>query len=540
MYLLWIELSRVGTMFNFMTEKAIKEAGKVIEKPLVQMIQIKKTFSGIPANDCVDFTLKEGSVHGLLGENGAGKTTLMNILFGLYEPDSGKVLIKGEPVKIHSPLDAMNLKIGMVHQHFMLVKTLTVTENIMLGIKSTRTPFLDTRMIRNRIIELSGKYGLDIDPDAKIWQLSVGQQQRVEILTAIFKGADILILDEPTAVLTPGESEDLFSILRELRNSGIGIILISHKLEEILAIADEVTILRNGVKTGETLVTPSTTKQELTRMMVGRDVLFNFTGKDVNIGKECLSLDHLCAIDDRGVQVLQDVSFSIKDGEILGLAGVDGNGQKELCQILTGLRKTTGGTIHLYDQDLLTMTPKQCIDNKIFHIPEDRQKSGLIMDWDVQKNLILKNYDSKSISGRFCLSEQRIGEQADTMIQEYNIKTPGREEVVKKLSGGNQQKIILAREMEGDPELLIASHPTRGLDIGAMEYVRQRILDQKANGAAILLVSADLEEIFQLSDRIAVIYNGRIMGIVSPDAGISKIGMLMAGIMETENVGVDA
>lgn len=508
--------------------------------PLVQMKHITKTFSGVPANDSVDFTLREGSVHGLLGENGAGKTTLMNILFGLYRPDSGELSIKGKAVEIHSPLDAMRLGIGMVHQHFMLVKTLTVTENIMLGLRSSRRPFLDTRRVRSRIVELSEMYHFDVDPDAEIWQLSVGQQQRVEILTAIFKGADILIMDEPTAVLTPGESDELFAILRGLRDKGKGIVLISHKLEEILAIADEVTILRNGVKTGETVITPTTTKQDLTRMMVGRDVLFDFTGKDIHIGRECVRLEHVCAVDDRDLPVLQDVSFTIREGEILGLAGVDGNGQRELCQVLTGLRKAVSGSIQLYGEDLLGMTPKECIDRKIFHIPEDRQKSGLIMGWDVQRNLILKNYDTDVISGRLCLSDQKIGEQADALIEAYAIKTPGREELVKNLSGGNQQKVILAREMCGEPRLLIASHPTRGLDIGAMEYVRQRILDQKANGAAILLVSADLEEIFQLSDRIAVIYNGRIMGIVDPDAGIGRVGMLMAGITDTEAVEVDA
>lgn len=499
---------------------------------LVQLEQITKTFAGIPANSNVDFSLQTGSVHGLLGENGAGKTTLMNILFGLYKQDSGEIFINSKSVEINSPRDAMRLGIGMVHQHFMLIKTLTVTENIMLGLKSSRYPLLNTKKVRSQIVELSDVYKLEVDPDAKIWQLSIGQQQRVEILTAIFKGADILILDEPTAVLTPGESEDLFTILRGLRSKGKGIILISHKLEEILAIADEVTILRDGVKTGEIKISKETTKQELTRMMVGRDVLFNFSGKDVNIGNECIILKNVCATDDRGISALNDVTFSIHECEILGLAGVDGNGQKELSEVLTGLRKTGSGTVKIYGEDLLKMTPKEIINHKVFHIPEDRQKSGLVMDWDVQKNLILKNYDTDIISGKFCLSHQKIKEQADTMIEDFAIKTKGREEIVKKLSGGNQQKIILAREMCGDPDFLIANHPTRGLDIGATEYVRQRILDQKANGAAILLVSADLEEIFQLSDRIAVIYNGRIIDIVDPDAGIEKVGMLMAGIKD--------
>lgn len=508
-----------------------------MSNPLVQMKQISKAFSGIPANDKIDFTLLPGKVHGLLGENGAGKTTLMNILFGLYKYDSGEILINGELVDIASPLDAMRLGIGMVHQHFMLVKTLTVTENIMLGLKSTRYPLLDTKKVRTQIMELSDRYHLNIDPDAKIWQLSIGEQQRVEILTAVYKGADILIMDEPTAVLTPGESEDLFKILRIFRDSGNGIILISHKLEEILDIANDVTILRNGVKTGEQPVSKSTTKQELTRLMVGRDVLFDFKGRNTDIGDECISIKDLCAKDDRELPALNNVSFSIHEGEILGLAGVDGNGQKELCEVLTGLRKPTGGSVYMNDKNVLEMTAQKCIDNKIFHIPEDRQKTGLAMTWDIKTNLILKNYGSPKISGKLCLNKGKIEDQADAMMSAYKIKAPGRNTQVKTLSGGNQQKVILAREMCDEPKLLIANQPTRGLDIGATEYVRQCLLNQKANGAALLLVSADLEEIFQLSDRIAVIYNGKIMDILSPSEGIDKVGMLMAGIKETENAG---
>lgn len=503
---------------------------------LVNMKGVTKTFGGIPANKNVDFILRSGTVHGLLGENGAGKTTLMNVLFGLYRPDAGLVEISGRPVEIHSPTTAMKLGIGMVHQHFMLVRTLTVTENIMLGLESTRKPLLDTKNVRARIMELSSLYHLDVDPDALISQLSVGQQQRVEILTAIFKGADILILDEPTAVLTPGESAELFKILEKLRAEGKGVILISHKLEEVLSIADEVTILRNGEKTCGCPIDENTTRQDLTRMMVGRDVLFEFARENTDTGKILIEAQEICADDDRGVQALNRVSFTIRQGEILGLAGVDGNGQKELCEVLTGLRQVISGGFVMDSRQMTGKPPKAFIDNKIFHIPEDRQKSGLVMEWGIQENLILKNYDTDIISGRWFLKKKLISKQADKLIKDYAIKTPDRQTQVKNLSGGNQQKVILAREMCSNPAFLIVSHPTRGLDVGAMEYVRQRILDEQAKGAATLLVSADLEELFQLSDRIAVMFNGQIMDIVSPDAGIERVGMLMAGVREAEDL----
>lgn len=498
---------------------------------VVFMQGICKYFSGTPANNNIDFKLEKGTIHGLLGENGAGKTTLMNILFGLYKTEAGKIFINGEPVEIHNPTGAMKLGIGMVHQHFMLVKPLTVTENIMLGTPSSRRPFLDTQNVRRNIIELSKKYNLKIDPDARIWQLSVGEEQRVEILSAIYRGADILILDEPTSVLTPGETEELFRILEKMRQDGKSIILISHKLEEILAIADEVTILRNGVKTGEQKISEKTTKQELTRLMVGRDVLFDFKGKDSNIGETKLTVENLTSENDRGLRALNQVSFSIRSGEILGLAGVDGNGQKELCEVLTGLRPSLGGRIFLNGEELTNKKAETFIEKKIAYIPEDRQKTGLIMNWEIQRNLILKNYRHSELSHKIFLNFQSIKKFARRLMDEYKIKAGSENEKVKILSGGNQQKVILAREMSAAPELLIANQPTRGLDIGATEYVRQRILDQKSKGAAILLVSADLEEIKQLSDRIAVIYNGRILDVLDSDASVETIGMLMAGVV---------
>ncbi len=504
-----------------------------MNRPLVRLSGITKSFSEVPANNSVDFTLYPGSVHGLLGENGAGKTTLMNILFGLYRPDSGKIFLREKETSIHSPLDAMKAGIGMVHQHFMLVRTLTVTENIMLGVPSSKFPFLDSRRVRDDIVRLSEVYRLNVDPDAPVSGLSVGEQQRVEILTALFQGADILILDEPTAVLTPGESEDLFSILRTLRDDGKGIVLISHKLEEILSIADEVTILRSGVVTGRTTVTADTTKKELTRMMVGRDVLFDFSGKKAPTGGVVLEISGLKARDDRGLSALDGVSLDVREGEILGLAGVDGNGQKELCQVITGVRESESGTMVFDGINLVPLSPKERIRAGVRHIPEDRQRSGLVMNWDIRRNLILKNYDSPKISGPLLLKAARIREQADEMIAAYAIKTQGGEEPVRNLSGGNQQKVILAREMGENPRLLIAEHPTRGLDIGATEYVRRCLLDRKAAGAAVLMVSADLEEIFQISDRIAVMYNGRILGVVKPEEGRNRVGMLMAGITDT-------
>lgn len=496
----------------------------------VQMQGITKAFKGVVANNRVDFNLAIGSIHGLLGENGAGKTTLMNVLYGLYQPEEGKIIVKGSEVKIDSPSKAMSLGIGMVHQHFMLVRPMTVVENIMLGVPSKRAPFLDTSNVEKTLLELSRKYKLQVDPKAKVWQLSVGEQQRVEILSALYRGAEVLILDEPTAVLTPQETKELFEVLRMMRRDGKSIILISHKLEEILTIADEVTVLRDGHLVGRAKVTSSTTKRDLSKMMVGRDVLFNFSCQETEPGDVKLAVENLRAENDKCLLALNNVSFSIRSGEILGLAGVDGNGQKELCEVLTGLRPALAGKILLNGTDLVGLKPKEFITKGIAHIPEDRHKTGLAMNLSLSKNLIIKEFNGPKFSRRGLLNFKAIKANAERLLAEYKVKATGHEEKAKNLSGGNQQKVILAREISSSPQVLIANQPTRGLDIGATEYVRQKLLEQRAQGVAVLLISADLEEIMQLSDRIAVIYEGRIMGILDNNASIEEIGLLMAGV----------
>lgn len=497
----------------------------------VKMQGITKVFKGVVANKRVDFELAQGSIHGLLGENGAGKTTLMNILYGLYQPEEGEIYINGKKELIESPAKAMRLGIGMVHQHFMLVRPMTVAENIMLGLPSKRWPFLDTANVKKTLLELSQKYNLQVDPNASVWQLSVGEQQRVEILSTLYRGAEILILDEPTAVLTPRETEELFAVLRIMRQDGKSIILISHKLEEVLSIADEVTVLRDGVMVGKTEVTPTMTKRDLSRLMVGREVLFNFAYREeAEPGEVSLAVEQLQADNDKGLPALNKVSFSVRSGEILGLAGVDGNGQKELCEVLTGLREAAGGTLKLKGKELLGCKPKTFIEMGIAHIPEDRHKTGLAMNLSLQKNVIIKEYNGPKFSRRGMLKFKEIRAHAERLLSEYNIKAGGCEDMAKDLSGGNQQKVILARELSSAPQVIIANQPTRGLDVGATEYVRQKLLEQKSQGAAILLVSADLEEIMQLSDRIAVIYGGRIVGIVDKQASIEEIGLLMAGV----------
>ena len=503
----------------------------------VEMHKVTKVFTGVVANDCVDFQLKKASINGLLGENGAGKTTLMNILFGLYQPESGTISVNGSLVVLDSPSKAMSLGIGMVHQHFMLVRPMTVVENIMLGLPSKRRPFLDTAKVERELIELSQRYNLNVDTKARIWQLSVGEQQRVEILSTLYRGAEILILDEPTAVLTPQEANHLFEVLRIMRTDGKSIILISHKLEEVLAIADEVTVLRDGRLVGQALVTPETTKRDLTNMMVGRDVLFEFKNQELAPGKIKLVAEELSAKNDKGLMALNKISISLRAGEVLGIAGVDGNGQKELCEVLTGLRSLLSGKVSLNGKELTGQKPKEFIKTGIAHIPEDRHKTGLALNFSLSKNFIIKELDSPRFSRRGFLNFKAIRENAELRMAEYQIKAREHGVKAKDLSGGNQQKVILARELSSSPEVIIANQPTRGLDIGATEYVRQKLLEEKAKGVGVLLISADLEEIRQLSDRIAILYEGRIMGILDKSASTEQIGLLMAGV-EAEGVEV--
>ena len=501
---------------------------------VVEMKGITKIFNGVKANDAVDFQLKKGSIHGLLGENGAGKTTLMNILYGLYQQEEGKIYVNGKEEDISSPTKAISLGIGMVHQHFMLARPLTVTENVMLGKKSRRGILLDTKETARELKELSDKYRMGIDPDSKIWQLSVGEQQRVEILTAIYMGAEILILDEPTAVLTPQETEVFFETLRQMRDDGKSIILITHKLEEILSIVDEVTVLRDGKMIGRRTRDPSVTKDDLSRMMVGRDVLFQFPPIEKEPGEVKVRMQNLTARNDKDVAALDNFSLDIREGEIIGLAGVDGNGQKELCEVLTGLRSADSGKYLLGDEDVTNKTPSFYIGKNISYIPEDRHTTGLALNWSLKNNLILKSLDKAPFAKRGLLSSKVIDRNWEEHQRAYQIKAINGDESARALSGGNQQKIILARELSNNPQVLIASQPTRGLDIGAAEYVRQQILNARNNGAAVLVISADLEEILQLSDRIAVIYGGKLMGILPRGADTMKIGAMMMGQKQEE------
>ena len=485
----------------------------------VEMRGITKSFSGVKANDNVDFLLRKGTIHGLLGENGAGKTTLMNVLYGLYQQEEGTIRINGKEEDISSPMKAISLGIGMVHQHFMLARPLTVTENVMLGRKSRRGILLDTKETAAELKALSERYHM----------LSVGEQQRVEILTAIYMGAEILILDEPTAVLTPQETEVFFQTLRQMRDDGKSIILITHKLEEIISIVDEVTVLRDGQLIGHRKVDETVTKDDLSRMMVGRDVLFRFPPVEKQPGEVRLRMEGLTALSDKGVKALKDFTLELREGEIVGLAGVDGNGQKELCEVLTGLRRAEAGRLLLSGEDVTNRSPDFYIGRRVSHIPEDRHSTGLAMNWSLKKNLVLKQIGRAPFARGLLMREKEIQKNWEKMRTDYQIKAISGDDLSRSLSGGNQQKVILARELDSQPEVLVANQPTRGLDIGASEYVRSRILEARNGGTSVLLVSADLEELLQLSDRIAVIYGGELMGILPRGADAMEIGSMMMG-----------
>ena len=498
----------------------------------VEMLGITKRFGSLAANDHVDLRVRSGSVHALLGENGAGKSTLMNMLYGHMPPDEGRIIIRGREEQMKSPLYASSLGIGMVHQHFMLVKPMTVAENVMLASKSGRGPLLDLKRISDEIRAVSDKYGLDVDPDSRIRELSVGQQQRAEILTAVFKGADILILDEPTAVLTAQETEALFDILRQMRKDGKSVILITHKLDEIMEIADEVTVLRGGKLVGSRMMDGSVTRDDLTRMMIGRDAIDDFrVFNEGEAGTEALvQMKHVHARTGRGVERLKGITLDVRKGEILGLAGVDGNGQKELAMALTGLLNITRGEI-LYDgKAVQNRRPSDYIRDGVAHVPEDRQETGIAMDFSVKNNMIVKNFaDRRFRKLGVIIDYDKVNAHAEQLIRDYGIKTKGRNEIIRLLSGGNQQKVVIARELDGNPRFLIASHPTRGLDVGASEFVQKKLIEQRNKGVAVLLISSNLDEIRHISDRIAIIYDGRIMGIVPGDTSAEEIGLYMLG-----------
>lgn len=494
----------------------------------VQLVGITKRFPGVLANNHINLEVHQGEIHALLGENGAGKSTLMNVLSGLYRPDKGEIRIYGKPVMLRSPRHAIQQGIGMVHQHFMLVEMLTVAENVTLGLESPRF-FLKLPQTEQKITELATRYGLRVDPRARIWQLSVGEQQRVEIIKMLYRGARILILDEPTAVLTPGEVEELFKVLRRMADEGHSVIFISHKLEEVLAISDRITVLRKGGVVA-TVETAKTHQAELARLMVGREVLFQVEKREIGKGNTVLEVVRLHAQNDKGLLALRGVSLSIQAGEILGIAGVAGNGQRELAEVITGLRAATGGQVLICRSDLTNCSPRQVIEQGVSHIPEDRLGTGLVPNLAISDNAILKQYRQPPLSHGPFLNYPSINTFTDNLIALYDIQTPSRRTAVKLLSGGNLQKTIIGREITTQPLLMVAVHPTRGLDVGATESVRKILLEQRERGAAILLISEDLHELLQLADRIAVMYEGEIMGAVpAEEAKLEDISLMMAG-----------
>ncbi|MGD2104869.1 MAG: ABC transporter ATP-binding protein [Anaerolineae bacterium] len=502
--------------------------------PLVLELRgITKAFPGVLANDHIDLTLRKGEIHALLGENGAGKTTLMNVLYGLYAQNEGDIFIRGERVTITDPNDAIDQGIGMVHQHFMLVPVLTVTENVMLGVESIKNGiFLDRTKAARRVRQISEQYGLQVDADAYIKNLSVGVQQRVEIIKLLYREADILILDEPTAVLTPQEVEDLFEIIQALVDRGKSVIFITHKLNEVMDIADRITVLRNGRVVGTT--TPQeTSESELAAMMVGRDVVLQVEKETAQTTETVLEVDDLEVVDDRGNVAVRGVSFKVQGGEVLGVAGVQGNGQTELVEALTGLRDVVGGRFSIIGVDMTGASPRRILEQGVAHVPEDRQKDGLVLSFPVADNLVLNTYYIEPFAHFLVLDQESVLDAAEKRVREFDVRTPSVFALVSNLSGGNQQKVIVAREFSRPIRLLIASQPTRGLDVGSIEYIHGRIIEKRDEGAAVLLVSPELEEVMSLSDRIAVMYEGEIVDIVSPEeATREQIGLLMAGVRE--------
>ncbi|MBK6326507.1 MAG: ABC transporter ATP-binding protein [Chloroflexi bacterium] len=495
----------------------------------LEMRGIVKKFPGVLANDHVDFDVKAGEIHALLGENGAGKSTLMKILYGMYQPEEGEILLNGRPITIHSPTDSINHGIGMIHQHFMLVDNVTVAENVALGLKSTRGLRLDLDVVSARIRELAEKYGLQVDPQAVISKLAVGERQRVEIVKALYRGAALLVLDEPTAVLTPQEVDDLFVIFRQMAADGHGLIFISHKLNEIFALTDRVSVLRDGKMIG-TVNTADVTKADLANMMVGREVLLTRHRPPVTVGDARLMVTNVNAFNDDGKPVLKNVSFEVKSGEILGVAGVSGNGQRPLAEAIAGLQAVADGQILLEGQDVTNFTPAQMFTVGLSYIPEERMHDGCIKDFSVEENAILQDYVKRPYSNWIFLAFKQIADHAQHLIKSFNVKTPSRDTLIKNLSGGNIQKLILARELAREPRVLIAAQPTRGVDIGATEYIHNQLLRQRAEGLATLLISEDLDEVKALSDRIMVLFGGEVMGIVkSEDVTVAQLGLMMAG-----------
>ena len=496
---------------------------------VIEMREITKVFGEFVANDKINLELRKGEIHALLGENGAGKSTLMNMLAGLLEPTSGEIVVNGQVVKLDSPSKAASLGIGMVHQHFMLVEAFTVAENIILGSELTKKGVLDIARATREINELSERYGLAVDPSAKVADISVGAQQRVEILKTLYRGADILIFDEPTAVLTPSEIDELMAIMKNLVKEGKSIILITHKLDEIRAVSDRVTVIRRG-KSIETVEIAGATNADLAEMMVGRSVSFKTEKQEAQPKEVVLSIQDLVVNENRGVPAVKNLSLDVRAGEIVGIAGIDGNGQSELIQAITGLRKIESGSVELKGQSIVGLHPRQITEMSVGHVPEDRHRDGLVLEMMISENIALQTYYKEPLSKKGILNYTNIIGYAKQLMQEFDVRAASEIVPASALSGGNQQKAIIAREVDRNPDLLIVSQPTRGLDVGAIEYIHKRLIQERDNGKAVLVVSFELDEILNVSDRIAVIHDGKIQGIVTPETtDKQELGVLMAG-----------
>lgn len=502
---------------------------------VVEMLNIRKEFPGIVANDNITLQLEQGEIHALLGENGAGKSTLMGMLFGMYRPDKGCIKVKGEEVKITNPNVANDLGIGMVHQHFKLVENFTVTENIILGCEPKKLFGIDIKGAAKRIEELSKQYGLNVDPYAKIEDISVGMQQRVEILKMLYRNADVLIFDEPTAVLTPQEIEDLLEIMKNLTKEGKSIILITHKLKEIKSAANRCTVIRRGKYIG-TVKVSETSEAEMAKMMVGREVSFSVEKEEAKPKEVVLKIDNLCVKNNKKVLGLKNFSLEVRAGEIVGIAGVEGNGQNEIVEALTGMRPVESGTIMFKNKDITKDSIRQRIEDGMAHIPEDRHKRGLILDYTMEDNMVLKVYKDKPFSKNGLINKKEITKYANHIIETFDVRSgEGGKSIARSLSGGNQQKGVIGREVESNPDLLIAVQPTRGLDVGSIEYIHKRLVEQRDSGKAVLLVSLELDEVLNVSDRIAIVNNGELIGIVNAnETDENEVGLMMAGIKKGE------
>ncbi|WP_318615353.1 ABC transporter ATP-binding protein [Sporosarcina sp. YIM B06819] len=502
---------------------------------VIEMLNIRKEFGNFVANDNITLQLEKGEIHALLGENGAGKSTLMNVLFGLYQPEGGEIKVRGKVTAITDPNVANNLGIGMVHQHFMLVENLTVTENIILGNEPKKRGMINIKDAAKKVADISKLYGLEVDPNAKIEDISVGMQQRVEILKTLYRGAEILIFDEPTASLTPQEINELILIMRKLIDEGKSIIIITHKLQEIMDVSDRVTVIRKGQGIG-TVITAETNPEELATLMVGRQVTFKTEKGPAYPKEEVLRVENLVVNDYRGIPKVKGLNLSVRKGEIVGIAGIDGNGQSELIEAITGLRKVKSGKVFVNQKDVTGKKPRDITEMGIGHIPQDRHKHGLVLDFPVGYNVALQTYYKAPLSKNGIINYKLISAKANKIIETFDVRTRGEHELARALSGGNQQKLIIGREVDRNPDLLIAALPTRGLDVGAIEFIHKRLIEQRDNGKAVLLISFELDEVMNVSDRIAVIYDGQIVDTVIPEeTSEQELGLLMAG-QTTEDV----